>query len=206
MIESPRTCRFDYATLACQGPDGPSCLTPPQVESARVLTSPFTDPATGRVLLEAHLWPGAELQWGRLGGPDPLRNSVARVRNFHLKDPAAQFRLDDIAAVIERAARLDDGLLASNNFDLTPFFDRGGKLLMWHGWSDPQVPAQNSVIFFHNVVKTVGSEAEASLALFMLPGVSHCGGGPGPDTFDKMAAVSQWSNRGRSRHGSWRLI
>ena len=137
VIESPRACRFDYATLACEGPDGPSCLTPPQVESARVLTSPFTDPATGRVLLEAHLWPGAELQWGRLGGADPLRNSVARVRNFHLKDPAAQFRLDDIAAVIERAARLDDGLLASNNFDLTPFFDRGGKLLMWHGWSDP---------------------------------------------------------------------
>ena len=57
---------------------------------------------------------------------------------------------------------MDNGLLASNNFNLKPFFDRGGKLLMWHGWSDPQVPAQNSIIFFNNVLKTVG-RSSASL-------------------------------------------
>jgi feruloyl esterase len=197
VIENPGTCNFDYSTLACKGADGPSCLTAPQVESAKVLTSPFRDQGTGKVLLEAHLRPGAELQWGTLGGPEPLANSLARVRNFHLKDPAWEFRLVNIAADIERAARMDNGLLASDNFNLKPFFDRGGKLLMWHGWSDPQVPAQNSIIFFENVLKTVGARAQASIALFMLPGVLHCGGGPGPDTFDKMAAISKWVEQGQ---------
>jgi feruloyl esterase len=192
VIENPMKCRFDYATLACKGPDGPACLTAPQVESAKILTSPFRDEATGRVLSEPHLWPGAELQWGTLGGPEPLANSLARARNFHLKDPRWEFRLANITADVERAARMDNGLIASDDFDLKPFFNRGGKLIMWHGWSDPQVPGQNSIIFFNNVLKTVGTGAEDSIALFMLPGVLHCGGGPGPDTFNKMAAIRQW--------------
>jgi feruloyl esterase len=161
------------------------------------MTSPFADPATGRVLFEPHLRPGAELQWRTLGGPEPLANSLARVRNFHLKDPKWEFSLATIAADIERATSMDNGLLASNDFNLRPFFDRGGKLLMWHGWSDPQVPAQNSIIFFNSVLKTVGTGAEDSIALFLLPGVLHCGGGPGPDTFDKMAAVSTWVEQGQ---------
>ena len=164
VIENPRACKFDYATLACKAADGPSCLTAPQVESAKVLTSPFRDQATGRVLLAAHLWPGTELQWGTLGGPEPLANSLARVRNFHLKDPAWEFRLGNIAADIERAARMDNGLLASDDFNLKPFFDRGGKLIMWHGWSDPQVPAENSIMFFNSVLKTVGAHANDSMA------------------------------------------
>ena len=197
VIENPHACNFDYATLTCAGPAGPNCLTKPQVESARIMTSPFVDAATGRTLLEPHLWPGSELQWGTLGGPQPLANSLSRVRHFHLKDPAYQFRLANVAADIERAAQMDGGLIASSNADLRPFFGRGGKLLMWHGWGDPQVPAENSVIYFNNVVKTVGSSADGSLALFMLPGVLHCGGGEGPDTFDRMAAITRWVEGGQ---------
>jgi feruloyl esterase len=197
VLEDPRQCTFDYATLACRGPDGPACLTASQVESARVLTSPFKDPATGRTLLESHLWPGNEPQWGVLGGSEPLTNSLQRVRNFHLKEPGYEFRLATIAADIERAVRMDNGLLASNDFNLKPFFDRGGKLLMWHGWSDPQVPAQHSVLFYSSVLKTVGPAAERSIALFMLPGVTHCGGGSGPDEFDKMAPITEWVEHGR---------
>jgi feruloyl esterase len=196
VLENPTKCKFDYAALTCKGPDSPSCLTAAQVESAKVLTSPLRDSSTGRILLEPHLWPGAELQWATLGGPNPLSNSLARVRNFHLKNPAHEFRIENIAADVERAAKMDNGLLASDNFNLKPFFDRGGKLLMWHGWSDPQVPAQASVIYYRNVLKTVPG-AENSIALFMLPGVLHCSGGPGPDTFDKMAAITAWVENGR---------
>jgi feruloyl esterase len=197
VLEDPRACRFDYATLTCTGADSPSCLTPAQVASAKTLTSPFKDASSGSVLLDVHLRPGTELQWGTLGGPEPLANSIARVRNFHLKDPAFQFRLATIGADIDRAARMDGGLLASNNFDLKPFFDRGGKLLMWHGWSDPQVPADNSIEYFESVLRAVGVQARNSIELFMLPGVLHCGGGPGPDSFDKMAPIVDWVENGK---------
>ena len=130
---------------------------------------------------------------GLLASPQPLANSVARVRNFHLKDPGWEFRLENIADDVERAARMDQGLLASDNVDLKPFFDRGGKLLMWHGWSDPQVPAEGSIIYYEGVRAAVGQAAAAGgLTLFMLPGVLHCRGGPGADTFDRMAAISSW--------------
>ena len=86
--------------------------------------------------------------------------------------------------------------MKSNDPNLAPFFNRGGKLLMWHGWADPQVPPQLSTIYYANVLKTVGPSAEQSIALFMMPGVYHCAGGPGPDNFDRMGAIAAWVERG----------
>ena len=196
VIENPTKCSFDFKALECKGEDAASCLTPAQVESARAIVSPVTHPTTGAVLFEGHLWPGAELEWDTIGGPKPLANAVTAVRNVVFNDPSwdpATFT----AADIDLADRADKDILDSNNANLKPFFDRGGKLLMWHGWADPQVTPQTSTIYFTNVLKTVGRTAEDSIALFMLPGVYHCGGGPGPDRFDRMAAIEQWVEGGR---------
>jgi feruloyl esterase len=64
---------------------------------------------------------------------------------------------------------------------------------MYHGWTDPQVTPQTSTIYYDKVVKTVGKEIAAKgIALFMVPGMNHCQGGAGTDTFDKMAAIESW--------------
>lgn len=197
VLENPTRCKFSMKTLQCAGADNPSCLTAPQVESANVLLSPLKHPITGQVLFEGHLWAGTELEWSRLASAQPLGNVLTRLANITFKDPNWDPRTFNIATDVDLADRVDNGLLASNNFNLKPFFNSGGKLLMYHGWADPQVTPQNSIIFFNNVLKTVGKSAENSIALFMLPGMGHCGGGPGPDTFDKMSAIEQWVEQGK---------
>lgn len=87
IIENPMACGFDYASLTCNASDGPSCLTPAQVESAKALTSPLRHPRTGAVLFEGHLWPGSELEWDTIAGPEPLDNALIRLRNIAFKDP-----------------------------------------------------------------------------------------------------------------------
>jgi feruloyl esterase len=196
VIENPTKCNFDPQVLACKDGDRPSCLTGPQIQSAKAMLSPVRHPATGEVLFEGHLWPGAELEWDTIGGPEPLNNAVTALKNVAFDRSWNRARFN-VATDMETAIRADNGLLASDDANLKPFFDRGGKLLMWHGWADPQVTPQNSTTYFRNVLTTVGSQADASIALFMMPGVYHCQGGPGPDRFDRMAAIEQWVEQGQ---------
>jgi len=198
VIENPTACRFDFKSLECRGEDTSSCLTPPQVESAKAMISPVKHPTTGAVIFEGHLWPGAELEWDTIGGPAPLQNAVTAIKNIAYPNEASwQPGTFSVATDAERVAAADNGLLRSDDTNLKPYFDRGGKLIMWHGWADPQVTPQNSTIYYNKVLKDVGKQAEDSIALFMLPGVYHCQGGPGPDTFDRMGVLEQWVEQGR---------
>jgi feruloyl esterase len=197
VIENPLRCHFDYATLACKGADGPDCLTKGQVESARALSSPLKDAKTGRVIDERHLWPGSELGWATLGGAAPLGLSASGLANILYKDPHWDWRTFEVSRGIEQAAQADGGALFSGDPNLKPFFAHGGKLLMYHGWTDQQVTPQTSTIYYDRVVKTVGKDAAAKgIALYMVPGMNHCQGGAGTDTFDKMAAIEEWVAKG----------
>jgi feruloyl esterase len=83
------------------------------------------------------------------------------------------------------------------NPDLVTFFDRGGKLMIYHGWADPQVTPLNSVRYFKQVLKATGERRQGrSIELYMEPGVSHCWGGEGPDAFDVVGALEQWEETG----------
>ena len=204
VLEDPNSCKVDFSALACKGADTPSCLTPAQITSARAITSPLTRPGSTEPIFPGYLTPGAELEWDVLGGPQPLRLSQTAVANIVYGDKAWTSRTFNPAAELDRIDASDQGAMKSNDPNLAPFFSRGGKLLMWHGWADPQVPPQLSTIYYANVLKTVGPSAEQSIALFMMPGVYHCAGGPGPDNFDRMGATRRLGRarlQARAPHG-----
>jgi len=192
VLEDPMKCKFDYASLLCKAGDSPDCLTKGQVESAKYMTSPLKDPKNGKTLFDRYLAMGSELGWATLGGPQPLGLSVSGLRNIVFGDRSWDYKTMELTADIQRAAA-SDKVMATNNPDILRFLDRGGKLLMYHGWSDPQVTPLNSVSYYKNVLKTVGNGAAGeAIALFMVPGMNHCSGGPGTDNFDKMKVMEDW--------------
>ncbi len=84
--------------------------------------------------------------------------------------------------------------------NLQPFFSHGGKLLLYQGWSDPRVPALQTINYYQSVVTRSGGSAKASnsIRLFVAPGMGHCGGGEGPNVFDKVGALEPWVEQGKA--------
>jgi feruloyl esterase len=70
---------------------------------------------------------------------------------------------------------------------------------MAHGWNDQLVPPLNTINYYESVRKAMGARpAEEFVRLFMAPGMLHCGGGPGPNTFDALTALEQWAEQGKA--------
>lgn len=201
LIADPTTCRFDPALLECKAGDGPGCLTGPQVVAARRIYAPVIDPGTG-ARISSGLEPGSEPQWGSVAGDQPHSMYNDLLRFVVMKDPNWDYRTLDISRQLGLARKADNGVLAATSTDLTAFVSRGGKLLMYHGWGDQNIPPRESVNYYNELVKTMGKEKVAdAVRLFMVPGMGHCGGGDGPNEFDMLAAIEQWRERGQAPAG-----
>jgi feruloyl esterase len=88
------------------------------------------------------------------------------------------------------------------NPDISAFVDRGGKLIVWHGLDDPGPSALHTIEYWDQMQMTTGArlglaKVSGATRLFLAPGVHHCSGGPGPDRFDRLAALENWVERGR---------
>jgi feruloyl esterase len=193
VIDSPHQCVFDPAVLQCKAGDDASCLTAAQVKTAKLLYAPGRNTETKREI--AGLLPGSELGWTDMGWSASARTTALdQFRFLVFKDPSWTLDRFDAAADIARAERVDDNTINALDPNLKPFIARGGKLIQYHGWSDPQISPGASVQYYQNVVKVLG-DAKAlddAYRLFMAPGMAHCGGGEGPNTFDMVSALEQW--------------
>ncbi len=193
VMEDPRRCTVDVSTLAG--------LTDAQRTALRTIYGATA--AKGAVIYsaqpfgsegEAAGWPA----WITGGGPASPQGPSLRFafgtqffKYFVFGDPNWEYVRYDVANA-RHDARLVGTFLNATNPNLDAFKAKGRKLILWHGWSDPALTALASVAYYEQV-KARDSAVDDYFRMFMMPGVLHCGGGPGPDTVDWASAIDAWA-------------
>lgn len=200
LINDPTRCKFDPGVLRCKSEDGPECLTAPQVEAARKVYMAGRNPRNGKEF-SAPLAAGSELGWATHGsGPEPRATTLDQLKYVVFKDPAWDWRTFDFDKDMERFELPENLIMNATDPNLKKFFARGGKLLIYHGWNDTSISPYNTIKYFKNVQDTVGgpSKTAKNMRLFMVPGMAHCGGGEGPNVFDKVGTLDRWVESGEA--------
>jgi Tannase and feruloyl esterase len=162
--------------------------------------SPPINTRTGKPMSQ-RLTPGTELAWGEQAqGPDPNANIYDQYRYVVFKDPGWDWRTFDFDRDAARGELPENLIMNATDPNMEPFFSRGGKLLLYQGWSDPRVPALQTIEYYKSVVNLRGgaSKASNSIRLFVAPGMGHCGGGEGPNVFDKVGPLERWVEQGKA--------
>jgi feruloyl esterase len=201
VISDPSKCQFDPAVLQCTDHDEPTCLTRQQMGTVRRLYAGPTNSTTKKQIYPG-LPRGSEFGWDHLG-PSPetaIEPPYAPIfkwafgrqwdwRTFDFGKSAGQFE-----------NKLATNLNATST-DLDSFRRRGGKLILYHGWADWLVAPEETIRYYDDVAtrdQSLTVNTSDSLRLFMIPGMAHCGGGPGADQFDPLSAMVRWVESGES--------
>ena len=206
LIDDPRTCGFDPAELACSGEASSQCLTPAQIEVVnKVYDGPVN--SAGEALYTGGAMRGSELNWTAYVGTvdEPPRylsfmTDLFRYMAFS-EDPGPGWQPTDFDfdASPGRFGVMEH-LYTGSNPDLRRFKAQGGKLIVYHGWRDQSVVPLNTVDYYELAVRTMGGldATRDFFRLFMVPGMNHCVGGPGPDSIDYLSYLEAWVERGEA--------
>ena len=204
LIEDPRKCSFDASSLACQpGEDESTCLTGAQVEAVRKVHDGAKNPRTGEQIFTG--WPKGSEAFGETAGQswrsyitdakEPSR--AGTFKHWLFNDPNWDARtLDfdrDFAYMNERLPHMH-----AVDANLAPLKKSGAKMISYAGWMDPVVPPQDTAAYYESVAKVMGGydKTRDFFRLFMAPGMGHCAGGPGPNSFDMLTALENWVEKG----------
>jgi len=220
VLNDPRRCHFDPGRLLCQGSQTPpNCLTGKQVEAVRDL---WTGP--DQMVQQSGYYPPFE-RGGEVDGwpstispgppPAPQTDDHAQIglpffEYFVFDNPDWDFQSFNWIsgpAYVENKVVVPGQTLASvlNSIDpdLGQFRARGGKLIQYHGFSDPEVPPLASINYFESVANFSGEsfvgeldrtpeQTQGFYRLFMVPGMNHCKGGPGANVFNMLTPLVRW--------------
>lgn len=200
LIENPRRCHFDPVVTQCKDADAPTCLTAPQVEAARKIYRGAHNPRTGARIFPGYS-PGTEAVPGNwavwMTGAGAGQASIGSIfgnsffADFVFENPKWDFRTLNFDDDVKMADAKFASVLDSTNPNMTPFKARGGKLIQYHGWGDAAIAPQSSVDYYESVLAKMGKKTQDFYRLFMVPGMSHCGGGLGANVFGNGASIPQ---------------
>ena len=199
ILNNPRQCHFDPARISCKaGEDSEKCLTAAQAVALKRLYAGPHD-SRGAEIFPGFL-PGAEDGpggWGTwITGPAPLKSLMAFFQAGYFADmvyekPDWENKSFALEAGLKAAEEKTASALDAVDPDLRPFKARGGKLILYHGWNDPAIPALNTVNYYQNVIARIGQvSVDAFVRLYMVPGMQHCDNGPGTDSFGQVGRLS----------------
>jgi len=217
ILNDPRQCHFDPATIQCKAEDSDKCLTAAQVTALKKLYEGTLD-SKGRVVYPGYL-PGAEEGEGGWGlwitGPAPAKSLMAFFGNgffssFVYEKSDWDYKSFHVEADLKAANEKTAQALNATDPDLKSFKARGGKLILYHGWNDPAITALNTINYYDSLINKMGNkDVDSFVRLYMAPGMQHCGGGPGPDSFGAVgnlkfddpqqsldASLEQWVEKG----------
>ncbi len=200
VIDDPRACHFDPSVLRCTGAPDDHCLSDAQLVALAKIYAGM--PGYYGLTPGSEAEDGAWAVWITGSAPGAAGHAVARRfgatffrylvhgdSHFELRD--VHFDRDVAAAEQKLGAILD-----ASSPDLSAFARRGGKLIQWHGWSDPAIPARASIAY-HDAVARRG-DPSAFYRLFLVPGMLHCEGGRGPSDVPTLDAIEAWVEHGRA--------
>jgi feruloyl esterase len=219
ILNDPRHCHFDPATIQCKAEDSDKCLTAPQVTALKKLYAGTPD-AAGNIVFPGYL-PGSETGEGGWGmwitGPAPAKSLMAFFGNgffsgFVYEKADWDYKTFSVDAGLKAANDKTAQALNATDPNLKAFQQRGGKLIVYHGWNDPAISALNTVNYYDAMTKSMGKkDVDSFVRLYMVPGMQHCEGGPGPDSFGQVgelefensshsvdAALEEWVEKGTS--------
>jgi len=193
VIENPEACKFDPVVMQCKGEDSNDCLTAAQVTTARKVYSGVINPRTKEQIFPG-LMPGSEMGWGTQVGANPFGPGLDEFRFVVFKNPDWDYKTFNFDSDVTAAVKADNNMMNALDPNLKPYFDRGGKILQYHGWADQQMSPGNSPKYYKNVLEKMGGASKVmdNYRLFMVPGMGHCAGGDGTDVFDKREILEQW--------------
>ena len=190
-LNNPRQCKVSFSKLACTGADSSSCLTLPQLRTVETFYGGvknskgeliFSGQAIGNPIPALRGATGTPV-----GGYDTVRIWGFQDANYDWK----AFDLDRDMPIIDKKV----GFVDAVDPDLRKFKGHGGKLLLYAGWRDTTITPENTVMYYESVVKEMSGNHKGFVRLFMVPGMAHCRGGDGPNTFDAIAAMEQWREK-----------